>query len=57
MGEKHENRSASKTTILVATDFSKPGKLVVPYAFKLALALNLRLIILRFRPPSCWQNS
>lgn len=35
-----------RRTILVATDFSKPGKLVVPYAFKLALALNLRLIIL-----------
>ena len=41
-------RSAAhpKRTILVATDFSKPGKLVVPYAFKLALALNLRLTIL-----------
>lgn len=35
-----------KRAILVATDFSKPGKLVVPYAFKLALALNLRLTIL-----------
>ncbi|BFU92760.1 MAG: universal stress protein [Nitrospira sp.] len=30
----------------MATDFSKPGKLVVPYAFKLALVLNLRLTIL-----------
>lgn len=35
-----------KRTILVATDFSKPGRLVIPYAFKLALALNLRLAIL-----------
>lgn len=35
-----------RRTILVATDFSKPGKLVVPYAFKLALVLNLRLTIL-----------
>ncbi len=35
-----------KQAILVATDFSKPGKLVAPYAFKLALALNLRLTIL-----------
>ncbi|MGE3976477.1 MAG: universal stress protein [Nitrospira sp.] len=35
-----------RRTILVATDFSKPGKLVVPYAFKLALALDLRLTIL-----------
>lgn len=35
-----------KQAILVATDFSKPGKLVVPYAFKFALALNLRLTIL-----------
>lgn len=35
-----------KRTILAATDFSKPAKLVVPYAFKLALALNLRLTIL-----------
>lgn len=30
----------------MATDFSKPGKLAVPYAFKLALLLNLRLTIL-----------
>ena len=30
----------------MATDFSKPGKLVIPYAFKLALLLNLRLTIL-----------
>lgn len=35
-----------RRTILVATDFSKPGKLVIPYAFKLALLLNLRLTIL-----------
>ena len=35
-----------RRTILVATDFSKPGKLMVPYAFKLAQVLNLRLIIL-----------
>ena len=35
-----------RRTILVATDFSRPGKLVVPYAFKLALVLNLRLTIL-----------
>lgn len=35
-----------RRTILVATDFSKPAKLVIPYAFKLARVLNLRLIIL-----------
>ncbi len=35
-----------RRTILVATDFSKPAKLVIPYALKLALVLNLRLIIL-----------
>jgi nucleotide-binding universal stress UspA family protein len=35
-----------RRAILAATDFSKPGKLVVPYAFKLARVLNLRLIIL-----------
>ncbi|MGQ0555110.1 MAG: universal stress protein [Nitrospiraceae bacterium] len=41
-------RTAShhRRTILVATDFSKPSKLVIPYAFKLAHVLNLRLIIL-----------
>ena len=35
-----------RQTILVATDFSKPEKLVVRYALKLALVLNLRLTIL-----------
>lgn len=35
-----------RRAILLATDFSKPGKLVIPYAFKLALVLNLRLTIL-----------
>jgi len=35
-----------RRTILMATDFSKPSKLVIPYAFKLARLLNLRLIIL-----------
>lgn len=35
-----------RRTILVTTDFSKPAKLVIPYAFKLALVLNLRLIVL-----------
>lgn len=35
-----------RRTILVATDFSKPAKLVISYAFKLALLLNLRLIVL-----------
>ncbi len=35
-----------RRTILVATDFSKPAKLMIPYAFKLAGVLNLRLIIL-----------
>ncbi|MDX2251574.1 MAG: universal stress protein [Nitrospira sp.] len=48
-----------KRTILVATDFSKPVKLVVPYAFKLALALNLRLTILHVvkAPPESEQWS
>jgi len=48
-----------KRSILVATDFSKPGKLVVPYAFKLALALNLRLTILHVvkAPPEFEQSS
>lgn len=35
-----------RRSILVATDFSKPAKLVIPYAFKLASVLNFRLIIL-----------
>jgi nucleotide-binding universal stress UspA family protein len=41
------NTTARKNgTLLLATDFSKPGKLVFPYALKLALALNLRLMVL-----------
>lgn len=35
-----------RRTILVATDFSKPSKHLIPYAFRLAGVLNLRLIIL-----------
>lgn len=35
-----------KRTILAATDLSAQAKLVIPYAFKLALLLNLRLIVL-----------
>lgn len=35
-----------RQALLTATDFSKPAKLVIPYAFKLARLLNLRLIIL-----------
>lgn len=35
-----------RRAILVATDFSKPATLVIPYAFKLAGLLNLPIIIL-----------
>lgn len=35
-----------KRTLLVTTDFSKPARLMIPYAFKLASVLSLRLIIL-----------
>jgi len=41
MGGGVKTAAQPRRTILAATDFSKPAKLVIPYAFELALLLNL----------------
>ncbi|QPD05535.1 MAG: hypothetical protein Nkreftii_003309 [Candidatus Nitrospira kreftii] len=54
------NETARRSkTLLLATDFSNPARMVVPHAFKLALSLNLRLIILHVvkAPPGVEQWS